>query len=45
MRQAVLTVAECLRGYKGLGEGSGPLDGLLTGLEVLANHGQQSLHA
>jgi hypothetical protein len=45
MRQAVLTVVECLRGYKGFGKCSGPLDGLLAGLEVLANHGQQSLHA
>jgi hypothetical protein len=45
MRQAVLAVVEVLRGDKGFGEGSGPLDRLLTGLEGLVNHGQQTLDA
>jgi hypothetical protein len=43
MRQTVLPVVELLRGDKGFGEGSGPLDRLLAGLEVLVNHGQQTL--
>jgi hypothetical protein len=45
MCQTVLAVVKFLRCDKGFGEGSGSLDGLLAGLEVLANHGQQSLNA